>query len=187
MKAKITTALKAIKANLLHCFPLFQCGYENVRLLLNDIKAHDPTGQREYEDVRFNDILGNYFWIEKDKGGSITGTTKLDDCAITMLQMTQRFSLFSMVRGVDEALFFECLISCLAHNTCLSGGAKLSINGGEYDTIAVLMSVLKEEQIKTIGNIANFAISKIDFSINYVIKPVDYNGVDCECNACADC
>lgn len=186
MAAQITTALQDLKAQLLKCFPAFNCGYENVRLLKNNVALHDPTGKREFQDVRFNDMLGNYFWIEKSGDASVVGRIPIAQCEGTTLQLSQRFKLFSLVKGIDEAQFFECLLGCLTRYGCHATNVKLNITGGEYDTFAVLRSELQDFE-NVSKNIGNFAVSRIDFSLTYIVSPVAFGSGDCECEACNDC
>lgn len=186
MTAQVTTALQSVKAHILKCLPIFNCGYENVRLLKNNVSLHDPSGKREFQDVRFNDLLGNYFWIEKQSDVSVVGRIPLAQCEGTTLQVMQRFRLFSMVRNVDESLFFECLMACLTKYGCPATNVKLTLNGGEYDTFSVLRKELQNYEI-AMKNIGNFAVNSIDFSLTYIIVPTAYGTEDCECEACIDC
>ncbi len=186
--AKITDTLKDIKLHLLTCIGLYQCGYENVRQLQKDLSGYDPTGSREFADVRFSDMLGNYFWIEKASEVSVIGAKRLDNCGGSIQSVSQRFTLYSMVKGADEYAVFECIMACLGGFGCDLNGVKVSIAGGDYDSIAVLKNALPEKLHGVIAKIANFAVTKIDLRIEYLILPnIKPGGEGCECEACNDC
>lgn len=159
------------------------CGFENVRLLLDAVKGHDATGLREYEHVLFDDRLGNYFWIEKTSDVSIARKNNgiLGTCKGAYHEARQRFSLFAMVNGTKEEQLFECLAGCLANYGCT-----LTITGGEYDSIAVVSKELGNiEGINEIlGNLAAYSIVRLDFNLIYDILPTNYDLEGCECEPC---
>lgn len=162
------------------------CGFENVRLLLDAVKGHDATGLREYEHVLFDDRLGNYFWIEKVSDVSIARKNNgiLGTCKGAYHEARQRFSLFAMVNGTKEEQLFECLAGCLANYGCT-----LTITGGEYDSIAVVSKELGNiEGINEIlGNLASYSIVRLDFNLIYDILPTNYDLEGCECEPCLTC
>lgn len=184
--AQITNILKELKAHVLGCFPFLQCGFENVRTLLNELKAHDPTGHREYEFVLFDDRLGNYFWIEKTSDVTILRRNNgiLGMCEGAYHEARQRFSLFCMAKGMQEEQLFECLTGCLSNFGC-----QISIAGGDYDSIAVVSKELNGlEGINDIlGNLSDFAVIRVDFSLVYDILPTGYGLEGCECEPCNGC
>lgn len=184
--AQINNILTEIKQHILGCFAFLDCGFENVRQLLNAVKGNDPQGFREYEHVLFDDRLGNYFWIEKTSDVSITRKNNgiLGTCKGAYHEARQRFSLFCMVNGTKEEQLFECLAGCLANYGCT-----LTITGGEYDSIAVVQKELGNiEGINEIlGNLANYSIVRLDFNLIYDILPTNYDLQGCECEPCLSC
>ena len=184
--AEIVNILRGIKQHVLTCLPFLHCGFENVRTLTEKLKAHDATGHREFEYVLFDDRLGNYFWIEKIGEVSITrrNTGILGNCAGAYHEARQRFSLFCMVDKADEEQLFECLCGCLANYGC-----SLTITGGDYDTINIFRKELNglPELETLIGNLLNFAVVRVDFSVTYDILPANYSVEGCDCEPCNDC
>jgi hypothetical protein len=188
MAARIDIHLAHIKQHLLTCLGgLYQCGYANVKQLMKDVSLHDISGNREYQDVRFSDMLGNYFWIEKDSDVAMIGSKRLDNCGGAILTASQRFALFSMVKGADEAKVFECIVGCLGAYGCGVEGVKLSVTGGEYDSFAVLQKALPAGTEIVLQKIGNFALTKVEFRIEYLMLPTTGSGEECECEACKDC
>lgn len=184
--AQINNILTEIKQHILGCFAFLDCGFENVRQLLNAVKGNDPQGFREYEHVLFDDRLGNYFWIEKTSDVSITRKNNgiLGTCKGAYHEARQRFSLFCMVAAAKEEQLFECLAGCLANYGCT-----VTISGGDYDSIAVVSKELGnvEGLNDILGNLANYAIVRIDFSLVYDLLPTNYGIEDCDCEPCNDC
>lgn len=184
--AQINNILTEIKQHLLGCFAFLDCGFENVRQLLNAVKGNDPQGFREYEHVLFDDRLGNYFWIEKTSDVSITRKNNgiLGTCKGAYHEARQRFSLFCMVNNAKEEQLFECLAGCLANYSCT-----VTITGGDYDSIAVVSKELGniEGLNDILSNLANYAIIRLDFSLIYDLLPTNYGIEDCDCEPCNDC
>lgn len=184
--AEILNKLTEIKQHVLGCFSFFNCGYENVRQLLNDVKGNDPTGNREYQHVIFDDRLGNYFWIEKISDVSLSRQNNgiMGKCEGAYHEATQRFSIFAMAKGIREESLFQCLAGCLANYGC-----KLTLSGGDYDSIAVLRRALSNtESLDSItSNLADWTIVRIDFSLKYDILPTNYGLDGCDCEPCPSC
>lgn len=184
--AQINNILTEIKQHILGCFAFLDCGFENVRQLLDAVKGHDPQGFREYEHVLFDDRLGNYFWIEKTSDVSITRKNNgiLGTCEGAYHEARQRFSLFCMVASAKEEQLFECLAGCLANYGCT-----VTISGGDYDSIAVVSKELGniEGLNDILGNLANYAVVRLDFSLVYDLLPTNYGIEDCACKPCNDC
>lgn len=184
--AQINNILTEIKQHILGCFAFLDCGFENVRQLLDAVKGNDPQGFREYEHVLFDDRLGNYFWIEKTSDVSITRKNNgiLGTCEGAYHEARQRFSLFCMVAAAKEEQLFECLAGCLANYGCT-----VTISGGDYDSIAVVRKELGDvEGLNDIlSNLANYAIVRLDFSLIYDLLPTNYGIENCDCEPCNDC
>lgn len=185
--AEILNKLTEIKQHVLGCFTFFNCGYENVRQLLDDVKGNDPTGNREYQHVIFDDRLGNYFWIEKVSDVSLSRQNNgiMGKCEGAYHEATQRFSIFAMAKGIGEESLFQCLAGCLANYGC-----KLTLTGGEYDSIAVLrrsLSTFTKEDLNIItSKLKDWTIVRIDFSLKYDILPTNYHFEGCDCEPCED-
>ena len=186
--AEILNKLTEIKQHVLSCFSFFNCGYENVRQLLDDVKGNDPTGGREYQHVIFDDRLGNYFWIEKVSDVSLARRDNgiMGKCEGAYHEATQRFSIFAMAKGIGEESLFQCLAGCLANYGC-----KLTLTGGEYDSIAVLrrsLSTFTKEDLNNItSNLKDWTIVRIDFGLKYDILPTNYGLDGCDCEPCPVC
>ena len=185
--AEILNKLTEIKQHVLGCFTFFNCGYENVRQLLDDVKGNDPLGNREYQHVIFDDRLGNYFWIEKVSDVSLSRNNNgiMGKCEGALHEATQRFSIFAMAKGIGEESLFQCLAGCLANYGC-----KLTLTGGEYDSIAVLrrsLSTFTKEDLNSItSNLKDWTIVRIDFSLKYDILPTNYSLDGCDCEPCEE-
>lgn len=184
--AQINNILTEIKQHILGCFAFLDCGFENVRQLLNAVKGNDPQGFREYEHVLFDDRLGNYFWIEKTSDVSITRKNNgiLGTCKGAYHEARQRFSLFCMVNNAKEEQLFECLAGCLANYSCT-----VTISGGDYDSVAVVSKELGniDGLNDILSNLDNYAIVRLDFSLVYDLLPTNYGIEDCDCEPCNDC
>lgn len=176
-----------LKDHVLNDLPFFTAGYENLTALTRAVVVYSPDlNEREYYDVRFSDMLGNYFWIEKISEVNFTGLNMAKEalCKGRGYEAIQRYSLYAFADNLKEIEFFECLVGSISDYGC-----NVTILSGNYDTIGVLTKYLTDAEISrhVISNIGNHVAVRVDFQMKSIILPSKHNIENCYCDVCKDC